>query len=228
MMLAMQRATEDDPTRAHPSPDRVLFERYRRGERDCFPQLVHAWRACVFGYLTRCGVPASERDDLFQEVFLRVHRAAGRERALEAPSREVASGEVATDAGPPQQGPLVPWVMTITVHVVRSHFRKVGVRRVVTLDERVGEETESASRTPDQELAGRETVAWVERAMLALPLEQREALVLCAIEGMELAEAARALEAPVDTVKTRLRRARVALAEARARVARVEAREESR
>ena len=68
----------------------------------------------------------------------------------------------------------------------------------------------------------------LDRAVLALPLEQREALVLCAVEGMELAEAARVLGAPIDTVKTRLRRARLALAEARARVGLVESREGSR
>lgn len=223
MMLAMRRVTDEDEAegaRVIPISDRVLFERYRRGERDCFAQLVHAWRARVYGYLTRCGVPASERDDLFQEVFLRVHRAAGREGA-------VAPLDDATDVLP-EHGSLVPWVMTITVNVARSHFRKVGVRSVVALDDRVGEHTESLVRAPDQELAGRETAAWIERAVLALPLEQREALVLCAIEGVEIGEAARALGAPLDTVKTRLRRARLALAEARARVGLVETREESR
>ena len=52
--------------------------------------------------------------------------------------------------------------------------------------------------------------------------------MLCAIEGMEISEAAHALGAPLDTIKTRLRRARVALAEARARAGLAQAREESR
>lgn len=118
--------------------------------------------------------------------------------------------------------------MTITVNVVRSHFRKASVRSVVALDERAGEDVASSVRGPESELAARQTVQWIERAVLALPLEQREALVLCAIEGMELSEAALALGAPVDTVKTRLRRARLALADARARQGMIESREETR
>jgi RNA polymerase sigma-70 factor (ECF subfamily) len=225
MMLAMRRVTDEDQTegaRVIPISDRALFERYRRGERECFAQLVHAWRTRVYGYLTRCGVPASDRDDLFQEVFLRVHRAAGPKDAAPVDPTDDAHAVL------PEHGSLVPWVMTITVHVARSHFRKVGVRSVVALDDRVGEDTASPARAPDQEIAGRETAAWIERAVLALPLEQREALVLCAIEGMEVAEAARALGAPLDTVKTRLRRARLALAEARTRAGLVQVREESR
>ncbi len=65
-------------------------------------------------------------------------------------------------------------------------------------------------------------------AILKLPLEQREALVLCAVEGLELADAAEALGVPGDTVKTRLRRARMSLAEARSRLAVRAEREEAR
>jgi len=64
--------------------------------------------------------------------------------------------------------------------------------------------------------------------MLKLPLEQREALILCAVDGLELADAAEALDVSVDTVKTRLRRARLALVEARARLSVRAEREESR
>lgn len=61
--------------------------------------------------------------------------------------------------------------------------------------------------------------------MLRLPLEQREALILCAVDGLEVAEAAEALGIPIDTVKTRLRRARLALVEARTRLSTLQARE---
>jgi RNA polymerase sigma-70 factor (ECF subfamily) len=191
--------------------DRVLLERHRRGDPSAFPALVAAFRAPVFGYLTRCGVPAADRDDLFQEVFLRVHRAAG-------PS---SSGELPV-------GSVAPWLFTIAVNLVRSHFRKVTVRKGTTLDADAGLETPNAERPADRAMEQREQLAWVEEAMTRLPLEQREALVLSAIEGMELAEIAVALDAPVDTVKTRIRRARLALAEARTRMNVRSAREEAR
>jgi DNA-directed RNA polymerase specialized sigma24 family protein len=112
-------------------------------------------------------VSASDRDDLFQEVFLRVHRAAGPvDAGASLRKADDAEGEV-----PPEHGSLVPWVMTITVNVARSHFRKAGVRSVVALDDsRRQKDTASSTRAADQELAGRESGrAWIERAVLALP-----------------------------------------------------------
>jgi len=180
--------------------ERVLLERHRRGDPDAFPALVAAFRAPVFGYLTRCGVSAADRDDLFQEVFLRVHRAAGPDGTSDLPT-----------------GPVAPWLFTIAVNLVRSHFRKAGVRKIMTLDADAGSHTAASTTAPDRALESRRDLAWLEAAMQKLPLEQREALVLSSIDGLELAEIAAALEVPVDTVKTRVRRARLALAEARAR-----------
>ncbi len=219
MMLAMRpraRTEETEGARVIPISDRVLFDRHRRGDRAAFPALVGEFRARVFGYLTRCGVAPADRDDLFQEVFLRIHRAGsstsgGGDEAQEGPS-----------------GALAPWIMTITVNVVRSHFRKASVRSVVALHASADEGVASSDRGPESALAAKQTASWLEAAMLKLPLEQREALVLCAVDGLELADAADALGVPVDTVKTRVRRARIALAEGRARLAMRAEREESR
>ena len=194
-----------------PIAERVLLERHRRGDPDAFPALVAAFRAPVFSYLTRCGVAPVDRDDLFQETFLRVHRAAGPGSSAELPT-----------------GPVAPWLFTIAVNLVRSHFRKLSVRKVMTLDGSAGETTAGGERPADCAMEQREQLAWMEEAIARLPLEQREALVLSAIEGLELAEVATALEAPIETVKTRIRRARLGLAEARARRGVRAEREESR
>lgn len=221
MMLAMRPSAEGlggEGARVIPISDRVLFDRHRRGDPDAFPALVGELRARVYGYLTRCGVPSADRDDLFQEVFLRVHRAG-----------TGAQGEGSEAEAPAiPSGALAPWIMTITVNVVRDHFRKASVRRVVALDATPDEGVASADRGPESALLAKQTTLWLEDAVLKLPLEQREALVLCAVEGLELADAAQALGVPTDTVKTRVRRARIALADARARLALRAEREESR
>lgn len=191
--------------------DRALLERHRAGDPEAFPALVAAFRAPVFGYLTRCGVRPADRDDLFQEAFLRVHRAASPGASSELPT-----------------GPVAPWLFTIVVNLVRSHFRKATVRKGTTLDNDAQERAVGGEVSPERALETREQLAWLESAMEKLPLEQREALVLAGIEGLELAEAAAVLEVPVDTVKTRVRRARLALAEARVRAGVVAAREEGR
>src|SRR5687767_5732024 len=61
-----------------PLSDRVLLERHGRSDPQTFAQLVRMYSGSVYGYLARLGVPESERDDLFQEVFCKVHRFAAR------------------------------------------------------------------------------------------------------------------------------------------------------
>ena len=210
MSVAMSETAEaepDGPERVIPLADRAWLERHRAGEAAAFAELVQAHRARVYGYLVRCGIGPGERDDVFQEAFLKVHRAA---------------------LDTPPSGPLVPWVLAIVVSTVRSHFRRAKVRSIVRLDDERAEAEAADDPAPDETLEARRTALWLEAQIAKLPLEQREALVLCAIEGMELRDAAEALGAPADTVKTRLRRARLALAEARARLAVREEREGSR
>jgi RNA polymerase sigma-70 factor (ECF subfamily) len=166
--------------------------------------LVATHKAAVYGYLSRSGVAPADRDDLFQEIFLRAHGALGT-----APA-----------------GAIAPWLFTIVVNAVRSHFRKTRVRAIVRLDAAPGDDVVAAEPGPDHALEARRTAAWLDGQIARLPLEQREALLLCAIEGMEIADAAEALGAPAETIKTRLRRARLALAEARAKQAMRAEREE--
>lgn len=210
--LAAEGGADDAPASAAavvPLSDRVLLERHLRGDREAFSELMRTHAPSVLGYLARCGVPAAERDDLFQEVFCNVHRAL---------SRGLPTGTV--------RG----WLLAITVNVARDSFRRAKVRSVVRLVDGAGEESPDEARepSPDDAAQARETASFLEREIAKLPLEQREVLLLCSVEGMSLDEAARALDAPFDTVKTRLRRARVALADAMRRRGAIAAREESR
>jgi RNA polymerase sigma-70 factor (ECF subfamily) len=186
-------ATEEAPE--VPVSDRELLERHLRGDRDAFPELMRTYGNSVFGYLARCGVPAVDREDVFQEVFCKVHRALGR--------------------GLPD-GPVRPWLFAITVNAARDSFRRKRVRAVVRPDERAGEGApeETPPDQPDRAAEAREMALWMQDEVAKLSLDQREVLVLCGVQGMTLEEAALAVDAPVNTVKTRLRRARLALAEA--------------
>ena len=101
--------------------------------------------------------------------------------------------------------------------MVRTWARR---RRVRQLVEAAAEaQPEPVDRAPDgeQTAAARETVAWLERELASLPLPKREVVLLACVEGMPLKDVAEALAIPVNTVKTHLRRARIALAEALAR-----------
>jgi RNA polymerase sigma-70 factor (ECF subfamily) len=149
----------------------------------------------VYSYLVRTGVAVADRDDLFQDIFIRVHRAA----ASYDPTR-----------------PLHPWLFTVVANAVRNHLRR---RRVRSLVGPAGGITEPATTGPGAErvAAARQTVAWLEERIRALPLERREVLLLACVESLPLQEVAAVLGLPLATVKSHLRRARLTLAEELAR-----------
>ena len=159
-----------------------------------FPALVAAYRRRIYGYLVRSGVEPDERDDLFQTIIMRVHRGASNYQ----PSK-----------------PLRPWLFTIAANAVRNHFRdlrgRAAVLRIIDATELDAPDPQPG---PERIAEGRETVAWLEGAIAELPDAQRDALVLVTVAGLPQLEAAAALDQPVNTVKTNLRRARLALAQA--------------
>ncbi len=185
-------AGPEDPGRAVTADERELLLRHRQGEDGAFAELVARYRAPVYGYLVRCGVEPAARDDLFQEIFLKIHHAAW----SYAPERS-----------------LHPWLFTIVANAVRSHARKRRVRRLVFP---IGDASERESPLPDgqQLLEAQETAHWLDRALERLPQVQREVVLLCCVENLPQAEVAHMLSLRVNTVKTHLRRARLALARA--------------
>jgi RNA polymerase sigma-70 factor (ECF subfamily) len=178
-----------------PRPHRVADERrwmllHRQGDAEAFGHLVQAYRGPVFSYLVRCGIAAQERDDLFQEVFLRVHRAAHRYDG---------------------DRPLHPWLFTIVGNAVRNHLRRRRVREIV---DSAAELPERPDPAPDSErsAAARETVLRLETALHELPSLQRQVVLLASVEQLSMRAIGEALSLPVGTVKTHLRRARLRLA----------------
>ena len=173
--------------------DAELLVRHRDGDGEAFATLVTRYRAPVYSYLVRMGIDAATRDDLFQEIFLRLHRGAGRF----APER-----------------PFQPWLFTIVANAARNHARG---RRLRTLRfvPAAHDPPEPEDPAPDGARAaeGREALSRVERAIRTLPRGQREVLLLAAIERQPLSAVAQALGVAVGTVKSRLARARLALAQ---------------
>ena len=103
-------------------------------------------------------------------------------------------------------GPLRPWLFKIMINLYRNDRRRQrGSLEQETLDVLPFEPATPAAQGARLALA--ETAAALER----LPAEQREALLLVALEGMSYAEAASALDIPQGTLMSRISRAREAL-----------------
>ncbi len=172
---------------------RRWLTRHCRGDASAFPALLEAYRRPVYGYLVRSGVAEADRDDLFQSIFLKIHATA----QSYDPTR-----------------PLGPWLFTIVANTVRNHFRAqaVPIATVPRDDPLDPFDPPDPNPGPERTAEARETIAWLEDALLALPPAQREVLLLVTIVGLRQRDAANALNLPLNTVKTHLRRARLALA----------------
>jgi len=124
-------------------------------------------------------------DDLVQDCLER----AIRKRGLWRPSGSVRS-----------------WMFRILLNIHRNDLRRMRRAPVsLSLDILPGDPAGLDAQP------GRLALAETARAMQALPLDQREALLLVAVEEMSYAEAASALSIPVGTLMSRLARGRAAL-----------------
>lgn len=103
-------------------------------------------------------------------------------------------------------GPIRPWLFRILLNLHRNELRHLRRSPVAApLDDFA--ERLSAPGSQFEHAALAETA----RAMERLPDEQREALLLVAVEGLDYRQAAEVLEIPVGTLMSRLGRARTAL-----------------
>jgi len=171
-----------------PGDDPHLVDRLRRGDPRAFEELVIAYQHRVFGVALRMLRNRSEAEEIAQEVFLRVHGAV-----------EDFRGEAK----------LSTWLYAITSRLCLNRLA-AGERRVA----REGQETLerlTADVDPAAQLERGELEAALQRAITELPEERRIVVVLRDLEGLPYEEIAEALDLPVNTVRSRLHRARLDL-----------------
>ncbi len=183
-------------TDAHPvaaDEGAEMLARHMAGEPRAFGELVERYGSSVFGYLRRSGLANHVAEDMFQETFLRVHQHARRYD----PKR-----------------PFKTWLMTISHNLVRSHFRKAKVRRILV--GWFGQHYDPPDQKADvlAKVESRDRAHHMEQALAELPDGSRRALILTQVEGLSQQEAADILGVPVPTIKTWIRRGRLQLAEA--------------
>lgn len=106
------------------------------------------------------------------------------------------------DFDPAGPATLSTWVLTIATRLTLNELRRPRAGQLVDEPAHEGE------------VARRQLAAAIAKAISALPTDQRIAIVLREFHGFEYAEIATALELDLNTVKSRLARARAALREA--------------
>lgn len=149
-----------------------------------FPSIYQAEAGFVWNRLRRLGVPERDLEDKVQDVFIVAHRR------LESYDRA---------------RPIRAWLAGISVRVALDHRRLAHQRREIAADV---SETPAEERSPEASAAGNEARRAVLAALDELPPEQRAVFVLKELDGFSMPEIAELLDAPLNTLYSRLRLAR--------------------
>lgn len=179
--------------------DQVLVERAQRGDKKAFGLLVAKYQRKLARLLSRLIRDPAEVEDVAQEAFIKAYRALPNFR-----------GESA----------FYTWLYRIGVNTAKNYLVSQG-RRAPTTTEFDSEEAESFEEgdqlrdinTPERVLLSKQIGSTVNAAIEALPEELKTAIVLREIEGLSYDEIAKIMDCPIGTVRSRIFRAREAVAE---------------
>ena len=171
-----------------PDHETRLLKRAAEGEAEAFRRLFEAHRDAVFRLAYRLTGMPDVAEDLAQECFLGLIRHPGRFDA--------------------RRGPLRQYLYGIVRNLVRQRWQ-LNVREVPLDDDPNTDPPVHVMGT--ERIANGEITEAVQAAIGALPMLQREALVLFEFEELSLEEVAAVTGCDAGTVKSRLHRARARL-----------------
>jgi RNA polymerase sigma-70 factor (ECF subfamily) len=181
------------PLEAESTPEAQLVARLARGDLAALAEAYDAHHTHVRAFVQRLLGDDSAAEDLTQETFVTLPRAIRRFRG---------------------DSSLRTFLVSIAVNHARHHLRSAKRRRAA--HDRIDAPPPSSS-SPEKDLRRRQLADALTRALDALPLEQRVAIVLCEIEQRTSAEAAQIVGVAEGTIRTRLfhgkRKLRQALAD---------------
>ncbi|MFE5807414.1 RNA polymerase sigma factor SigM [Streptomyces sp. NBC_01232] len=171
--------------------DQELLALHVAGDPDAFGEIVRRHRDRLWAVALRTLGDREEAADAVQDALVSAYRAAHTFRGDSA---------------------VTTWLHRITVNACLDRARKAASRRTAPLDdtdrlERLLEPHESAEAPAERQDLHRQLLA----ALSTLPADQRAALVLVDMQGYPVAEAARLLDVPTGTVKSRCARGRAKL-----------------
>jgi RNA polymerase sigma-70 factor (ECF subfamily) len=187
---------------ADAEPDALLVERVKRGDVRAFEMLVVKYQRRIERLIGRMVRDVDLVPDIAQETFIRAYRALPQFRGDSA---------------------FYTWLYRIAVNTAKKSLMDMK-RDPVVLESALysgddGEEpsrTESAltdGATPDAVLASKQIAAAVNAAIGALSEDLRQAVTLREMDGLSYEEIAEVMNCPIGTVRSRIFRAREAIAE---------------
>jgi RNA polymerase sigma-70 factor (ECF subfamily) len=178
--------------------DQQLVLRAQRGDKRAFELLVMKYQRKLGRLLSRLVRDPAEVEDVTQEAFIKAYRALPSFRGDSA---------------------FYTWLYRIAINTGKNYLVALGRRAPTTtgVDLEDAENFEDAdalrdTSTPESELEGKQVANVVNKAMEALPEDLRTAITLREIEGLSYEEIADVMSCPIGTVRSRIFRAREAIA----------------
>lgn len=179
--------------------DQQLVVRAQHGDQQAFGLLVSKYQRKLARLLSRLIRDPAEVEDVAQETFIKAYRALGSFRGDSA---------------------FYTWLYRIGINTAKNFLVSQG-RRAPT---RTGFDSEEAEtfedgdllrdiNTPERMLLSKQIGETVNSAMEDLPEDLRTAIMLREIEGMSYEDIAKMMDCPIGTVRSRIFRAREAVAE---------------
>jgi len=164
--------------------DEQLILELQQGSEEAFTELFLRYRERVYGFFRRRMNDAAQAEELAQETFLAVLRAAQRHEP---------------------RATFRAYLFGIAFNILAANRRKSALNSMHS-DDAPHEVSDPSGTNPDN-------VIWVRQAVERLDAPEREVLLLREFEELSYEEIAKILHAPVNTVRSRLFRARMALRE---------------
>ena len=179
--------------------DRQLVARAQRGDKQAFELLVEKYQRKLARLLSRFIRDPAEVEDVTQEAFIKAYRALPAFRGDSA---------------------FYTWLYRIGINTAKNYLMAMG-RRAPTSTEVEADEAEGFEEgeqlrdinTPESMLLSNEIARTVNATIEELPEELRTAIQMREIEGMSYEDIAKAMDCPIGTVRSRIFRAREAIAE---------------
>src|SRR5687767_7292449 len=179
--------------------DQQLVERAQRGEKAAFELLVVKYQRKLERLLSRVIRDPAEIEDVAQEAFIKAYRALPNFRGDSA---------------------FYTWLYRIGINTAKNYLVAMG-RRAPTTTDIDSEEAEGFEdgeqlhdlNTPENEMMSRQVAETVNQTLEELPEELRTAITLREIEGLSYEDIANIMNCPIGTVRSRIFRAREAIAE---------------
>lgn len=187
-----QKPMNDTPSRANPAPpaepqppgvsDERLMLAFTQGSSEAFTELFHRYQQPIYGFFCRRISDPANADELTQETFVALLRSRDRYQP---------------------RALLRTYLYAISFKILRAHRRKAAFR---------GAFLGQGHARPDRaKQDSTEAGLWVRRAVEKLEPLDREVVMLREFEQLSYAEIADLLGLPLNTVRSRLFRARMAL-----------------